>query len=228
MKRKGFTLIELLVVIAIIAILAAILFPVFAKAREKARQSACSSNLKQIGLSTMMYVQDWDESFPLTYSPTFTFEWIGNWMYQLQTYSKNQGIFVCPSDTTKLAVSSIVPGLQGSTYRINGWITNSESPYTSSCSVGAIPKPSNVIIFMEWEIDDYPFGLPAQNSADNIRAYIYDQPTKWAARPGMRHSEGSNYAFADGHAKWYKLSSTSRDIPSRENPAAQVWYWPFE
>jgi prepilin-type processing-associated H-X9-DG protein len=81
---------------------------------------------------------------------------------------------------------------------------------------------------MEWQIGDYPFGLPALNSADNIRGYIYDQPKTWAARPGMRHSDGSNYAFADGHAKWYKLSSTSRDIPSRENTAAQVWYWPFE
>src|SRR3984957_5324065 len=65
MPKKGFTLIELLVVIAIIAILAAILFPVFAAAREKARQTSCASNLRQLGLATLMYVQDYDETFPL-------------------------------------------------------------------------------------------------------------------------------------------------------------------
>src|SRR6266699_2776893 len=65
-KRTGFTLIELLVVIAIIAILAAILFPVFAQAREKARQATCLSNFKQIGLGVMMYVQDWDETYPIS------------------------------------------------------------------------------------------------------------------------------------------------------------------
>lgn len=102
-QRKGFTLIELLVVIAIIAILAAILFPVFAKAREKARQSSCASNEKQIGLAIMNYKQDYDETFPMNYaqgaggtvlvcgSPAFWF------IDELKPYVKNSQIWLCPS-----------------------------------------------------------------------------------------------------------------------------------
>jgi prepilin-type N-terminal cleavage/methylation domain-containing protein/prepilin-type processing-associated H-X9-DG protein len=102
--KRTFTLIELLVVIAIIAILAAILFPVFARAREQARKSACLSNLKQISTATLLYAQDYDETFPNA-------NWIGpeafppNWYFGesaktlLQPYVKNQRVFVCPSDT---------------------------------------------------------------------------------------------------------------------------------
>ena len=92
--RRGFTLIELLVVIAIIAILAAILFPVFARAREKARQTSCLSNVKQITLSALMYAQDYDETLPFGHS-------YGFWWYQvLQPYANNEQIFYCPSART--------------------------------------------------------------------------------------------------------------------------------
>jgi len=90
--RKGFTLIELLVVIAIIAILAAILFPVFARAREKARQASCLSNLKQIGLASVMYAQDYDERFVIYRYPDPYF-----WPDKLQPYIKNTQVMVCPS-----------------------------------------------------------------------------------------------------------------------------------
>src|SRR6056297_3423700 len=107
MRRHGFTLIELLVVIAIIAILAAILFPVFARAREKARQASCLSNVKQMGLAAMMYVQDYDETMPPArcYNATIpytmpngdTWDSWGPWFALIQPYAKNPQIFICPS-----------------------------------------------------------------------------------------------------------------------------------
>lgn len=101
MKKRGFTLIELLVVIAIIAILAAILFPVFSRAREQARKSACLSNMKQIGLALAMYAQDWDETFPFWRPPCAgdANYPVGGlcWTEQLIPYIKNAGVFHCPS-----------------------------------------------------------------------------------------------------------------------------------
>jgi prepilin-type N-terminal cleavage/methylation domain-containing protein/prepilin-type processing-associated H-X9-DG protein len=106
-QRRGFTLIELLVVIAIIAILAAILFPVFAQAREKARQAGCMSNAKQLGLALMQYAQDWDESHPgVWFGPVSAAPWSQpsnatlyyKWMDAVYPYVKNEQVFNCPSD----------------------------------------------------------------------------------------------------------------------------------
>src|SRR5438309_1970214 len=97
-RVPGFTLIELLVVIAIIAILAAILFPVFAQARAKARQASCLSNTKQLGLALQMYVQDYDETVVLNDNGSATVPRLG-WMDLLQPYIKNDGVLVCPSST---------------------------------------------------------------------------------------------------------------------------------
>jgi len=94
-RRRGFTLIELLVVIAIIAILAAILFPVFAQAREAARKATCTSNMKQLGTAVMMYVQDYDEIYPPSQLPSSNPS--VSWPSLLFTYVKNEGVFVCPS-----------------------------------------------------------------------------------------------------------------------------------
>lgn len=106
LQRKGFTLIELLVVIAIIAILAAILFPVFAQARAKARQTSCTSNLRQIGLSMMMYVQDYDERFPTSWAKGFP----GDANFFVQPYMKNAQILLCPSKNVSTAAAEIVCG----------------------------------------------------------------------------------------------------------------------
>ncbi|MEO6908674.1 MAG: DUF1559 domain-containing protein, partial [Abditibacteriaceae bacterium] len=102
MKRKGFTLIELLVVIAIIAILAAILFPVFARARENARRASCMSNLKQIGLGVMMYVQDYDERYPFDKTVTPTASWYALVAPYTINYSKSGQLFRCPSSPLEI------------------------------------------------------------------------------------------------------------------------------
>src|SRR5215469_16047426 len=97
--RKGFTLIELLVVIAIIAILAAILFPVFAKVREKARQTSCASNLKQLGLGYIQYYQDYDENFPCGTAGAAAWPRAGiGWAGQIYPYVKSPGVYACPDD----------------------------------------------------------------------------------------------------------------------------------
>ena len=102
-RHNGFTLIELLVVIAIIAILAAILFPVFAQARAKARQASCASNLKQLGLGMLMYVQDYDERFPFggwqpnTAAGNTDNTW--EWQNTIAPYIKSKGVYACPEST---------------------------------------------------------------------------------------------------------------------------------
>jgi prepilin-type N-terminal cleavage/methylation domain-containing protein/prepilin-type processing-associated H-X9-DG protein len=130
MKRKGFTLIELLVVIAIIAILAAILFPVFAQAREKARAISCLSNTKQLGLADIMYSQDFDEAGPSGYNTAGTG---GGWGFQLFSYVKSRGAYQCPDDP-------LVAGNQdGESFALNSNLctANAHPPWTWPIDFGA-------------------------------------------------------------------------------------------
>jgi prepilin-type N-terminal cleavage/methylation domain-containing protein/prepilin-type processing-associated H-X9-DG protein len=128
--KKGFTLIELLVVIAIIAILAAILFPVFAKAREKARQISCASNMKQLALGLLQYNQDNDESMPTT-----NIIWGGGWAGEVYPYVKSKGVYACPDDSTN-PLSSHPGGTPNATrvsYALN---VNVLSPYVDNADPG--------------------------------------------------------------------------------------------
>ncbi|MFP3904171.1 MAG: DUF1559 domain-containing protein, partial [Armatimonadota bacterium] len=214
-RTHGFTLIELLVVIAIIAILAAILFPVFARAREKARQTSCLSNMKQWSLGIMMYAQDYDEMLPITMEVdqhgASTVLWM--WFNGLDPYIKNQQMRWCPSDPDK----GSDPDLWGS-YLMNGMLT-------AGCrSIGAAEKPAETILMAEraanWR------NLPANDPSDHTSPYYdlcYDSwlpngdwYTGTIAWPPVfedlldtdRHNGGQNFAFLDGHAKWLKWEQT--------------------
>ena len=203
---RGFTLIELLVVIAIIAILAAILFPVFARAREKARQTSCLSNAKQICLAMLMYVSDYDEQF-VCCSGTY------RWYTPVFPYVKNAQVFQCPS------LSGEISGNPDSDYTINGLFAHGlAQPF--------FPTPSETIMIAEREMDMpydgyHPWPSASNQNWDNLDAYLAGDGHNWFVShlAKTRHNDGCNYGFADGHAKWYRWEATVRlPLPGMHNP----------
>ncbi|MEO7718920.1 MAG: DUF1559 domain-containing protein [Capsulimonas sp.] len=232
--HKGFTLIELLVVIAIIAILAAILFPVFAKAREKARQISCASNVRQLGLGLLQYVQDSDETYPVG---------VGNdgaglgWAGQIYPFVKSKGVYTCPDDSSYQASGqdSLV------SYAINMAVTRSGNGGVAG-SLPALNSPAKTVLLCEVT------GIPARpgngsggtdisgafgNYSAGTEGYaVYAFPgygsggkfdtgymgghsdpaqygySSFGNRPG-RHTDGSNFLLSDGHVKWYKGAAVS-------------------
>lgn len=233
--RRGFTLIELLVVIAIIAILAAILFPVFAQAREKARQTACMSNMRQIGMAIYMYMQDYDEQSVHTHHDLEDDETIADlypWYQPLQPYTKNNGIFRCPSlNDTPTVFPNIITLADWNTYRtdylINGF-------FSHGIALAAFSAPAEQIMFAERNAGiaffDYhawpsaPDGNWERGFLDGSGYRIGDVNTNSQVpepRNGGRHSQGDNYTFADGHAKWFRFAGTL----DRTKPANAIDNW---
>lgn len=139
-SRRGFTLIELLVVIAIIAILAAILFPVFAQAREKARAISCLSNMKEIGTASMMYVQDYDETGPCGWKTTGGG---AGWAGEIYPYVKNNAVFVCPSDPAPIPTSSY--GMNGNLAPLQGGVAGTQQ----GVPIAQMAQPSRTIFLFE-------------------------------------------------------------------------------
>ncbi len=211
MRRRGFTLIELLVVIAIIAILAAILFPVFARAREKARQTSCLSNLKQIGLAALMYAQDYDETFTGSNQncapPNLA------WSQLIEPYLKNEQILICPSfggvHTSTCGAAHTKPSsyLHGG-YAINAWgevgsggTTEYGPGYGSGQKLAKMEAPASIVYAC-----DQGTGSDASNCfriggmSQMVGGALYETNPKYAV--SKRHNGGFNAVFCDGHGKW--------------------------
>ncbi|MGD9496878.1 MAG: prepilin-type N-terminal cleavage/methylation domain-containing protein [Armatimonadota bacterium] len=241
-RARGFTLIELLVVIAIIAILAAILFPVFARAREKARQTSCLSNVKQLSTAVNMYIQDYDETYCAAY--TYSGSWpiagapwwrayAGMWFNCIFPYVNNTQVYVCPSagylnycgsygwnirggtaDTVPRANPR--PYANGFGYYYGDWGTPTGKPL----NVSFVTEPAETIVL----------GDPASNGYSGNGLYLIGYSNGgfipclhmggmpvgsvgWAPPAGEAGAGGGNYAFADGHAKYLPAQAAyKRDI----------------
>lgn len=236
--KQGFTLIELLVVIAIIGLLAAILFPVFARVRERARQSACASNLRQIGLAIAQYTQDYDELMPCGpfYSGANANIYNGHgagWATQVVDYIKNYQIFMCPDDEKVAGVNKYQISYDGNSNTFGG-----------KKHLNTFTSPARTVMLSE--IEKFPYAL--------TDGYLYDQCPTWNGlayafqSSGLnnvwggsgnspvtgwradytdgdqfgRHSDGANYLLADGHVKWFLGSSVSPGENAASANAAQV------
>ena len=193
--RKAFTLIELLVVIAIIAILAAILFPVFAKAREKARQSSCTSNEKQLGLAIRQYTSDYDERMmpggQSLLSPVTATDYVP--YLRLEAYIKNSQMWNCPS--TSIVLNPATGGPTGYQF----------SSYCANIADAQVDDPSGTII----AVDHWDEGGWFEHDITQWDApYMINTPLNpTVQKEWQRHNDGLNSLFYDGHVKWMRPDS---------------------
>jgi prepilin-type N-terminal cleavage/methylation domain-containing protein/prepilin-type processing-associated H-X9-DG protein len=233
-KRGGFTLIELLVVIAIIAILAAILFPVFAKAREKARQISCLSNLKQLGLGIMQYTQDYSETMPYNGRNGGNSGWAG----LIYPYVKSTGVYHCPDDptpsTTYTNPTTNAPGvLVPISYAASKAMMNINGAYAQRLINWNAPALSVLLCETQGTQTDptnpeelasflcsgaggigngtpAPWNSPGQVAVWATGVFPYRASVQLPQRTGGSvHTGASNYLMADGHAKYLQPSQVS-------------------
>jgi prepilin-type N-terminal cleavage/methylation domain-containing protein/prepilin-type processing-associated H-X9-DG protein len=247
--RRAFTLIELLVVIAIIALLAAILFPVFARARENARRASCQSNLKQIALGMKQYLQDNDGVFPeyFNYGPdgTASNDDTG-WAEVIQPYLKSTQIYQCPSNPSPPTATFPLTDSYGYTeYFYNGNLGS--HPFGNPQNLvkeAEIDYSSNVILFGDGGRGSSAAMANCPNDQSSTcpdavvrplsvqyppgkSGYVEGTANAWATAADVtkalnRHLEGANYAFADGHVKWLKSTALTFDNPNGSNVTFKI------
>ncbi|MCS7186725.1 MAG: DUF1559 domain-containing protein [Armatimonadota bacterium] len=237
MLRRGFTLIELLVVIAIIAILAAILFPVFSQAREKARQASCISSLKQIGLGLLQYLQDYDERFPPEeriwnqFSSRPSCQWAATaanpflrWPVLINPYVRNRQVYECPSAKQIWYGTGRVysRGANPCNWVLpEDWITFNQSigfnrDRLIDQRLAQIPEPASCVYAPDAAHPEAASSVGRVAFADRCAVACgpswSPRPPDWDRNEGFlnqatRHLRGSNITFVDGHTKWMQYSS---------------------
>lgn len=210
---RGFTLIELLVVIAIIAILAAILFPVFAKVREKARQVSCASNMRQLGLGQMQYVEDNDEVYPYSQQTPNG----GNWAQAIFPYVKSTGVYMCPDNSDAAAFNGgagvvmgqnqVGPGIQQIpvSYGMNNFVGGEANNGNGPVTVGMINEPTNKILLAERT----QFGTFGNQPGLGWSSWIHQE---FQTTAFSNHVQRMNVVFCDGHVKSVTPTSEIKPI----------------
>ncbi|MCC6731023.1 MAG: DUF1559 domain-containing protein [Chthonomonadales bacterium] len=228
MKRRAFTLIELLVVIAIIAILAAILFPVFAQAREKARAISCLSNTKQLALAMLMYVQDADETFPAVYNDGIREAGVAKrfiWADAIRPYIKNRDIYACQSGPGSVNLTPADPAgsfpadnVQGTRYSMNmvdGWHWPEGTVGHYPVKLGDVGRAAEVSLIQEssnaWWCHWHNSGPDwcHTGTVANGDRYLLGVLGETIY---PRHQGSTNMVYVDGHAKARRITSLIRDI----------------
>jgi prepilin-type N-terminal cleavage/methylation domain-containing protein/prepilin-type processing-associated H-X9-DG protein len=205
LRSPGFTLIELLVVIAIIAILAAILFPVFAKARDRARMTTCRSNLKQLGMAFGMYADNWDETLPLwTRTDLDAAGWQNSWDIVLQPYLKSHAVVVCPSDDRSKAVVHPTYGPLVRSYSYPGNLGGDWSPYVADAkSMGDVKRPTDTVLLGERQMEECAPAQPANWASYAVFDALGKNPRQTCDEGEEvdfhRHDGIANFLFVDGH-----------------------------
>lgn len=224
---RAFTLIELLVVIAVISILSAILFPVFAAAREKARQTSCASNEKQLGLAFQQYTQDYDETYPVDSNGNGSEQ---GWAGQIYPYVKSYGSFACPDDTSNTALSCPANNCNVCSYAMNANLMEQApgvNPINTYAVVGRLTAPSSTVLLCEVRgaRDVILSSGSLENQSPTAYATVYtwgplNKPNSFsfdavyatgnvggnalaciATDSGAAHTQMSNFLAADGHVK---------------------------
>ncbi len=217
----GFTLIELLVVIAIIAVLSAILFPVFAQAREKARSASCLSNTRQIGMAALMYANDYDETLFLYQYDSLTY-WCGGRDAGGQKLDKTRGLIYpyiksgeiqrCPSFTGG-------DNLGGTGYGVNRRLMFKEGYAPHPATLAELHAPSETILFGDAGIPNFPV---AGQTGETISI---EPPSDWLPSPTIefRHQGMANFAWADGHAKPVRRTEFTRILPPSDQASGIIY-----